>query len=426
LARAEPLTRRIWGWVRGKLRPSAQASPARQAAGDAETTAATDDPALVAVAKLDPASEESIREALHALRAARGTPEERAVLDRVLSLHAERRAPPALSVAASELLVQRGQSEQALALLDGLSDARALMLSSDLRAERGELGHALTLVERVLARDLDHPGARERHERYRRALGGPTAASEPGADQPTLLRAELPATNLRIVAETSRGGAGTVYEAVDDLLGRKVALKVYHRPNEERDKLEREGRVAVSLAGRGVIRVFDIDPARGLLVMEWIALGSLRGFIQRADPTLLLPIERWFTPLVEAVARVHGAGIVHADLKPGNVLFRSVSEPVISDFGIARPPGEPALGGSFGYVSPERWQGCALDYGDDLYALGRVLEQALYALERAPAETPGRRPASDFGAWFELVGRLTGQLSERPATALALLDLLGR
>jgi serine/threonine-protein kinase len=363
--------------------------------------------------------------ALDALRSARGTPHERALVEAVLRLERVRRAPAPLAVAAAEILVQRGQAEQALGLLEGAADARALMLSSDIRAERGELGHALTLVERVLARDLDHPGARERHERYRHALGGPRAASQPAGDQSTLLRAELPATNLRIIAEISRGGAGTVYEAVDDVLGRKVAYKVYHRPAEERDKLEREGRVAVSLAGRGVIRVFDMDPARGVLVMEWIALGSLKGFIQRADPTLLVPIARWFVPLVEAVARVHDAGIVHADLKPGNVLFRSVSEPVISDFGIARPPGEPALSGSLGYVSPERWQGRALDYADDVYALGRVLEEALLSLAGVGrSKTPLGRP--DLGDWFELVARLTGEPSTRPATARVLLDLVRR
>ena len=420
MARRERLAGRILGWVRstlgGAARADARAENAERQTSEPKAPAPSESSELKAIAMLDPESDASLRAALDALRAARGTPRERPLLEAVLRLQRERRVPAALAVAAAELLVERGQPEQALGLLEGSADVRALMLCADIRAERGELGYALTLVERVLARDLDHPGARERHVRYRRALGGAAAASEP-SDQPTMLRSELPATNLRIIAETSRGGAGTVYEAVDDVLDRKVALKVYHRLTEDRDKLEREGRVAVSLAGPGVIRVFDIDPAHGLLVMEWIGIGSLKGIIRRADPTLLVPIRQWFEPLVRAVARVHAAGIVHADLKPGNVLFRSTSEPVISDFGIARPPGEPALAGSLGYVSPERWQGQPLDFADDLYALGRMLEESLYAI--GPLEKPAE-------SWFELAGRLTGPAAARPPGARALLDLLRR
>lgn len=331
----------------------------------------------------------TLETALASLRSCQATARERGALEAVTRARARGAAPGPLLVAAADLAVQRGDPELALELLDGLSDGAALLLAADVRAERGELAHALGLVERVLARDIDAPGARERHERWRRHLGGgapPTAL----LDAPTVLRAETPETSLRIVGEAGRGGAGTVYEAWDDLLGRRVALKVYHRPAEERDKLEREARLAVSLVGRGVVRVFDADPGRGWIVMEWAAGGALKRWLQRADAAMLWPIGRWFVPLAEALARVHASGIVHADIKPANVLFRRPDDPVLSDFGLARAAGERVEGGSFGYLSPERLGGQPVSPADDVYALGRIVEDALGALGKSPeAPEPG-------------------------------------
>lgn len=360
-----------------------------------------------------------LERAMSALRACQGTARERAALEAVTTAKRRGQAPEPLLVAAADLALQRGDPERALELLDGASDGAALVLAADIRADRGELALALTLVERVLARDIDAPGARERHERWRLRLGGGRAPALP-LDAPTVLRAEAPETSLRIVGEAGRGGAATVYEAIDEVLGRKVALKVYHRPAEDRDKLEREARSAVQMAGGGVVRIFDADPARGFIVMEWAAGGALKRWIARADAAVLWPIERWLAPLAHALDRVHTLGFVHGDLKPANVLFRGASDPVLSDFGLAHPSGSVIDGGSFGYLSPERLVGKAVTAADDVYGLGRILEDVIAALCRVP---DAERPApAELDAWRRRAARALGPIEARPRGVLALLD----
>jgi tRNA A-37 threonylcarbamoyl transferase component Bud32 len=358
--------------------------------------------------------------ALSCLLRARGTQDERRALELVRRAHATGRAPEALRSAAAELHASRGENEQAAQLLEGVRSPAALLLAADIHAELGELGMALTLVERVMARDIEAPGARERHARWRAALGRGAEPARAAADQPTVLRTDAPETSLRIVGEAGRGGAGAVYEAIDDALGRRVALKVYHRPDREQDKLEREARAAVRFAGRGVVRIFDVDTARGFIVMEWLSGRALKHWIVRGDHAVLSPIERWLVPLTQALARIHAASVVHGDLKPANVVFRTPDEPVLTDFGLAQDVGAGLPGGSFGYVSPERLERESADPADDVYALGRLLEDALEALERTDPSYAAGEEARRLRPLAErlLAGR------ERPPNAGAVLLLL--
>lgn len=410
----------LWRQLLSRVRRTAPASEQPEPGRAAEPARPERDPdPLAALRRTGSGSSPALEPALAAFSAARGTSHEREALDAVLALRADDQAPDALLVAAADVLVQRGDAPAALQLLAGAHESSALQLAADLYADRGELARALTLVERVLARDLDWPGARERHERFRRALGVESSAA-PVLDQPTLLTAELPSTTLRIVGEAGRGGAGAVYEALDDVLGRRVALKVYHRASGERDKLEREARRAVELAGVGVVRIFDVDPARGWIVMEWLPGGALKRWLARSEPAVLWPPELWFSPLVAAVARVHARGVVHADLKPANVLFRSPREPVLSDFGLAHAPGQRVVGGSLGYLSPERLSSRPLALDDDVYALGRILDDALDALGHSTAPPT----AAELSPWRQLAAEATTARPGRPADAAVLLKRL--
>jgi serine/threonine-protein kinase len=298
--------------------------------------------------------------------------------------------------------------EVAARALQGATSSPALLMLGDLAERRGDFPIALALVERVLLRDLDHPGARERHRRWRSQLGYEIEhkAVAPGA---TVVTRE-PDAPFDLLREVGRGGAGAVYEAVDRELGRHVALKVYHQPERDRTQLAHEARVAVALEGPGVVRVFDLDPDHGWLALEWAQFGTLREHVRKRDLSRLLPIERWAMPLAVALARTHSAGWVHHDVKPANVLIGRGGGAILTDFGIARRAGEPPPAGSLGYLSPERIAGRASDPRDDVYGFGRVLEDVL-DVANDEATLARYRP---------LAAVCTGPDAQRPADARAI------
>ncbi|HEY8038884.1 MAG TPA: serine/threonine-protein kinase [Polyangiaceae bacterium] len=356
----------------------------------------------------------SLDEALRLFAVLRTRPEEGRAIEQLLGRETYVRLPEPLLVAVASALIDRGEEASAARALASASSTPALMLRAELLARAGDLAAGVAAVERVLLRDIDWPGARERHARWREALG----VTEPPrhADATATLMTSEPDAPFRLLREVGRGGAGTVYEAEDRDLGRRVALKVYHRPDRDRSQLLHEARVAVALAGPAAVRVFDVDPEHGWLAMEWARLGALRAALRARDEAVLAPLSRWAVPLARALARVHRAGWVHHDVKPANVLLRAPDAPLLSDFGTARRAGEPSPPGSLGYVSPERLAGRPSDPRDDVYGFGRVLEDALDALAD---------PAEDR-LWRPLATACTGPDEARPHDGAAVVVRLER
>lgn len=317
----------------------------------------------------------STDDALQIFATLRSSPDEARAVEELVRTTQMRRLPEPLLLALGGALVDRGEPDIAARALAGATSSPALVMLADLAERRADFPTALSLVERVLLRDLDHPGARERHRRWRAQLGYEVEkkAAAPGA---TVVTRE-PDAPFDLLREVGRGGAGAVYEAVDRELGRHVALKIYHQPERDRGQLAHEARVAVALEGPGVVRVFDLDPEHGWLALEWAQHGTLRESIRARDLSRLLPIERWAFGLAQALARAHAAGWVHHDVKPANVLIARGGGAILTDFGIARRVGEPPPAGSLGYLSPERMAGRASDPRDDVYGFGRVLEDVL-------------------------------------------------
>jgi serine/threonine-protein kinase len=355
----------------------------------------------------------SIAEALATLRALRDSPDEGPALDELVRRNATAPLPDPIALAVAQALVARGEPREALTVLDGATASDALVFRADLLADKGDVGHALALAERVLLRDFDRPGVRERHRRWRQLLGFEADVKRPDAAAATVASRD-PDAPFSLVREVARGGAGAVYEATDRELGRRVALKVYHRPERDRAQLSHEARVAVDLGGPGVVRVFDVDAEHGWIALEWAALGALRDFVKTKDLGVLLPVGRWADPIASALARVHARGWVHHDVKPANVILRAPDDPVLTDFGIARRAGEPSPPGSFGYVSPERLAGRPSDPRDDVYGFGRLLDDALDAV--------GTR--ADTTAWRRLAAACAGPDAARPTDGRALLTRL--
>jgi hypothetical protein len=352
-------------------------------------------------------------EALDLLRGARKSAHEGLALDQLIEAHRRKPLPRRLLLAVAGVLMDRGDRTTARELLEASDDPSSLLLRADLLADDGDFAGAIATIERALLRDLDLAGAHERRTTWRARLGLSEKAHrvDPATETVAVPKARAP---FDLLKEVGRGGAGVVYAATDRELGRRVALKIYHRPERDRGQLLHEARVAAALEGPGIVRVFDIEPDEGWLALEWAAFGALRDLLRGDGSAALTPVDAWVPRLARALARVHAAGWVHHDVKPANVLMTSGPEPWLSDFGTARRVGEPSPPGSFGYVSPERLKGRMSDPRDDVYALGRVIEEVLAAL-------PG---AGNGRYWRSLAARCIGDDDVRPQDGAAVVALI--
>ena len=192
-----------------------------------------------------------------------------------------------------------------------------------------------------------------------------------------------------IVRVLGRGGFSVVYLARDRELGRDVALKVLRqdRLNEASLKrFKREAAVARDMAHPHLVRIYDIEQAGGsiFLTLEAIAGGSLRERLA-SGPLPIAQALRVARQLFDALAALHGAGIVHRDIKPGNVLLTESGDVKVADFGLAldlernetRLTVSETTVGTLEYLSPEQALGEALDFRSDLYSAGIVLYELL-------------------------------------------------
>ena len=214
-----------------------------------------------------------------------------------------------------------------------------------------------------------------------------------------------------------RGGMGTVYAANDTLLGRTVALKVLDDPPEDedasfRERLLHEARLAARVEHERIARVYDVGEHDDALfvALEYVRGPTLRtrmGDAMNAGESLALAVQ-----IAEGLAALHDSGIVHRDLKPENVMFTSGGDLKLLDFGLARQQETPAASakatsakapdapgdahgaiavtaavGTPGYMAPEQWTGPRVDARADVFALGVILYELLFA------ERPFRGPA---------------------------------
>src|SRR4051794_8200333 len=218
--------------------------------------------------------------------------------------------------------------------------------------------------------------------------------------------------------EIGRGGMGIVYEADDNRLGRKVAIKVLHTGTESPDRKRRfaqEARAASALNHPNIVTVHDIDTVADgdFIVMELVEGVSL----SRLPHDGAIPIDRaidYAIQIAGALAASHAADIVHRDLKPANVMVTPEGVIKVLDFGLSKWTAEPAgaaaaatvtsapltrvgaIVGTSGYMSPEQALGQAVDVRSDVFSFGVVLYELL----------AGRRAfgaASDWSAINALV-----------------------
>jgi serine/threonine-protein kinase len=195
----------------------------------------------------------------------------------------------------------------------------------------------------------------------------------------------------RIVAPLGSGGFGAVYLAEDTWIDKKVALKVPHRQNLDFGELLREPRLLASLSHPNVVTVLTAEKQDDVffIVMEYVPGDTLEQIIER-EGALDLPRALDYTcQICNAMDHAHRQGVIHRDLRPGNVLVTEQGMVKVADFGTSRFLEIAAHGttviGSPPYMAPEQFQGKAV-FASDIYSLGVTMYQMLTG--NLPYNTP--------------------------------------
>ena len=229
---------------------------------------------------------------------------------------------------------------------------------------------------------------------------------------------------FRILREVSQGGMGIVYEATDERLDRRVAVKCAKTGFNKR--LPPEVRAASAISHPNVCRIFEIHTTSTPLGdIDFFTMEFLEG------ETLAARVRRGPLPQAEAraialqlsagLAEAHRNGVVHGDLKSSNVILATGPEgttrAVITDFGLARRPNSapPAAqaemqGGTPNYMAPELWKGDQVSPASDVYALGVILYELIAGRQPWPADTPWQdrptlRPQALGSGWDRVLDR---------------------
>ena len=198
------------------------------------------------------------------------------------------------------------------------------------------------------------------------------------------------------------GASGTVYEAWDTVLTRRVAVKVVRLAGKQPEDIQvllarfrQEAQVASRLAHPGVVSVFDYGEKDGLafIVMEYVAGETLKAALDRGERLPLPVVAGIMRGVLLALEHCHGRGIVHRDIKPANIMLPTEGGVKLTDFGIARIENSEltivgTVMGTPPYMSPEQFSGqLTIDYRTDIWSSGVVLYELLTGARPFPGDT---------------------------------------
>jgi serine/threonine protein kinase len=195
----------------------------------------------------------------------------------------------------------------------------------------------------------------------------------------------------RILSPLGSGGFGSVYLAEDTWIDKKVAIKVPHRQNLDFGELLREPRLLASLSHPNIVTVLTAEKQDDVffIVMEYVPGDTLEAIIEREGTLDLARALDYTCQICNAMDHAHKHGIIHRDLRPGNVLVTEQGLIKVADFGTSRFLEIAAHGttviGSPPYMAPEQFQGKAV-FASDIYSLGVTMYQMLTGV--LPYDTP--------------------------------------
>jgi hypothetical protein len=257
--------------------------------------------------------------------------------------------------------------------------------------------------------------------------------------QPGFLEVGTEVAGYRVASFIGRGGMAVVYRAEDLRLGRNVALKLLAPELSKNEKFQqrfmRESRLAAAIDHPNIIPIYEAGEVGGLLyiVMRYVEGSDLKQVIEREAPLDPVRVGRVLRQVAGALDAAHGRGLVHRDVKPGNILLASGAGPededhaYLTDFGLTKRSsslsGLTVTGhflGTIDYVAPEQITGNPVDARTDVYALGCV------AYESLTGTVPFQRDDDAALLWAHLVEAPPPPRERRPELPDGLDDVIAK
>jgi predicted Ser/Thr protein kinase len=266
--------------------------------------------------------------------------------------------------------------------------------------------------------------------------GAQALAAVPGPVPVRPGTASVGSSRYRRIRRLGHGGFGTVWEAEDTQLGRTVALKIAHAPDQDTEqRMQREARALAALSHPNCVRVYDLveEPDGLALVMEYLHGKALAATVDTGGPLDDIAAGRLWATMAGALSAAHDKGVLHRDVKPSNVIIDPGGIAHLIDFGIARSPGDSTLTatgmmiGTPDYTAPETASGAAASPASDAWQLAATVSFALSGypprgtrenpmaalMAAARAEPPSQLPRRSVHARL-LIASLDPQPRNRP------------
>src|SRR3954468_22143004 len=216
----------------------------------------------------------------------------------------------------------------------------------------------------------------------------PLGGSDPTEQLPAATRAQVVLGRYRMERRLGAGGFGVVWLAWDEKLEREVAVKVIPRERGEGERVEREARAAARLNHPGIVAIYELaSDAHDVYLVSELVRGRTLAELTQAEAISDRDVARIGVALCEALDHAHARGVIHRDVKPGNVMV--LAEPAagagfakLADFGVAHVATADALThtgdivGTLAYMAPEQAEGARVTPACDVYSLALTLYEA--------------------------------------------------